>query len=71
MDLVEAGKIQIATIHNVNGACLYRDIVQYIDFVDLAVSNKDQGRYASAQIEQRMEFHSPFAFAELRPGKQR
>lgn len=70
MHLVEASKTEVAAIHDVDGPRLgtsSRDI----DLVNLAVSDKDHGWDASAQIEKGMELHSTFAFAEFCPGEQR
>jgi len=51
MNFVEASKIQITTIHNIKSSRLYRNFVENVDLVDLAMSDKNHCRNASSQIE--------------------
>ena len=48
MHLVKSRKIQISSIHDIESAWLYRNVVQDIDFVNLAVRNEDHCGNASA-----------------------
>ena len=44
MNLVEAGKIQIASVEEVNGSGFYEEFVEKLDLVDFAMSDEDQRR---------------------------
>jgi len=67
VDLVEAGKIDIAAIHDVNGPQLDDHLVEDIDIVDFSRGDDHHGRNVSMQIQEGMEFDCPFAFPELGP----
>ena len=71
MNLVEARKVQIASVEKVNGSGFYDEFVEELDLVDFAMSYEDQGGDAAAQIHQRMEFDGSFSLAELSPGEKR
>ncbi len=71
MDLVEACKIQIASIEKVNSSRFDEEFVEDLELVDFAMSNEDQCGNAAAQIHQRMEFDRSFALAEMSPRKER
>ena len=71
MHFVKAREVEIAAIHDVNRAWLQQKLVEDIDVVNLAIGDNDRSRNVSAQIQKRVEFDRAFAFAKLRPGKQR
>jgi len=48
MNPVEAGKVQITSVENVNGSGFYNEVVEEIDLVDFAMSNKNQRRNAGS-----------------------
>jgi hypothetical protein len=51
MDLVEACKVQIASVENVNGSGFYEEFVEKIDLVNFAMSYEDQSGNAAPQIQ--------------------
>jgi len=67
MNLVEAGKIQVATIHDVDGPYLDDQLVEDVYIVDLSRGNDHHGRNVPMQIQKDMEFYCPFVFPELGP----
>ena len=67
VDLVEAGKIEIAAIHDVDGPHLDDQLVENIDIVDFSRSDDHHGRNVPMQIQKGMEFYCPLAFPELGP----
>ena len=71
VDFVEACKIQISAIHDVDGPSLYDQIVQDIDIVDFARCYDDHGRNVAAQIQKGMEFYCPLSLPEFCPGEKR
>ena len=48
MNLVEARKIQIASVEEVNGSGFYEEFVEELDLVDFPMSDKDQRGDAAA-----------------------
>lgn len=42
MGVVEAAKVQIASVHDVNGSGIHEEVVEGIDLVDFAMSYEDQ-----------------------------
>lgn len=71
MDLVEACKVQIASVQNVNGSRFYEEFVEKIDLVNFAMSYEDQSGDAAPQIQQGMKFDRSFALTKLGPGEER
>ena len=71
MDSVKTGKVRIAPIEDIDGACFDRKIVEDIDLVDFSVGNHDNRRNASPQIEERMQLYRTLPFAKQRPGEKR
>jgi hypothetical protein len=51
MNLVEACKVQIASVENVNGSQLYEKFVEKIDLVNFAMGDEDQSGNAASQIQ--------------------
>ena len=48
MNLVEACKVQITSVENVNGSGFYNEVVEEIDLVDFAMSDENQRRNAAS-----------------------
>jgi len=71
MDRIKACKIDIAPVHDVDGTCFYYELVEDVHFVDLAMGDDYDRGNAAPKIQKGMELYCPFAFPELRPGKQR
>src|SRR5437660_553128 len=71
MELVQSGEIVVAAIHYIEGACFEENLVQNLDVVDFAMCNDDHSWDAAAQVEQGVQLHRPFVFAELGPRKKR
>jgi len=69
VDFVEPKKIQIAPIHNVDGAGLHNQIVQNVHVVDCAFGYDHYGRNVAAQTQKCMKLYRPLALPEFRPGK--
>jgi hypothetical protein len=63
----EPGEIDIAAIHDVEGACLHGKMIEGFDIVHFPVGNVDKTGDIAAQIDQGMELDSRLASAELRP----
>ena len=71
MHAVESAKIQIAAIHQINGSGLPDQLVEDIDFVDLATRDDHHRGNTATQIEQSMQLDRGLVSAELSPGKKR
>src|SRR6516162_10913724 len=71
VDPVQSSKVQVSSVHNVEGAGLVEELVQNIDVVGAAgCDNKHCGNVA-LQVEQGVQFDAAFASPEGGPGKQR
>ncbi len=68
---VESSKVEISAIHQVNSAGFPEELVEDVDFVDLATGDDDHSGNGAAKIEQGVQFDGRFAPAELSPRKQR
>lgn len=71
MYLVEARKIQIASIHDVDGSYFDNQAVEDIDIVNLSCGDDHDRRNVPAQIYKGVEFYSTFASPELGPWEKR
>ena len=71
VDAVQAAEVQVAPVHNVEGARFEEQIVEDVDVVDLAWSNDDKGREVSPQVQQSMHLDGALRPAKLRPREQR
>ena len=71
MNAIESRKIQVAAIHQINGSGLPDQLIEDIDFVNLAACDDDHRGNAAAQVEQRMQLDGGLASAELSPRKKR
>src|SRR5271156_4776353 len=68
---VEAGEIDIAAIHDVDGARLREQKVESVDVVQLAIRDVDEARDVAAQIQERVHLHRRLGRAEMRPREDR
>src|SRR5690554_2314424 len=66
---MKTSEIQIAAIHNVEGARLRDKQIECVDIVDLAFGNMDKRGDIAPQIHQRMEFDGPLGAAKMGPGE--
>lgn len=64
---VEPGEIDIASIHDIEGARFHGKMIEGFDIVHFPLGNMDKTRNVAAQIDQGMELDGSFASAELRP----
>lgn len=67
VDFVEAGKIEIAAIHDVDGPQLDDQLVQDIDIVNFPRGDDDHRRNVPVQIQKGMELYCTLAFPEEGP----
>jgi len=68
---VESSKVEITSIHKVNGTRFPEKLVEDIDLVNLSAGDDDHGGDTATKIQQRMQFDRGFLSAKLRPGKKR
>ncbi len=71
MQAIQPLEIDVAAIHDVEGAGLRYQQVEDIDIVQLAVGDVDEARNAAAQIQQRVHLHRRLGRAEVRPREHR
>ena len=67
MEFVETSKIEIAAIENINGSWFGNDLVEKIDFVNLAMRNENQSGNGASQIHERMQLDGPLALSKFGP----
>ena len=67
MELVESGKFQIATIHDVDGPWFYEQLIEDIDIVHFSRSDDHHRRNAAMQIQEGVELYRAFAFPKFGP----
>src|SRR6516164_378532 len=60
-------EIDVAAVHDIEGAGFQQQLVENIDVMHLAVADEDEGGDIAAQIEQRMELDGSLAGAETAP----
>lgn len=63
-------EVEVATIHDVKGAKLGWQEVQYVDFVHLPVADVNKGWDITPQIEQRVKFDCAFGATKVSPVEQ-
>jgi len=68
---VEPLEVEVASIHDVEGARLDNKQIQDVDIVQLAIGDVNEGGDRAAQIEQRVQFHCRLGGAKRRPRKHR
>jgi len=71
MNEMEAGKIEIGTIKDVETAGLGNQVIQDPDIVHFPACYLDKRGDRASQIEKRMKFDGAFVFAEDGPGEKR
>ena len=70
LNCVEARKIEIAAIHDVDGPRFDDQLIEGVDIVNLPRGNDYDGWYVPMQIQEGVDLHRSFAFAERCPGKE-
>ena len=70
MHFVQAGEIQIASIHHVKRARFDGQDVEHIDIPHLAVADVDERGNCAAQVQQRMHLHRRFGLPKWSPVEQ-
>jgi hypothetical protein len=68
---VEPLEVEVAAVHNVEGAGFGHEVVQEVDVVDFGRCYADKRGDIAAQVEQRVHLHGVLRALELRPGKER
>src|SRR5450759_3021498 len=68
-EAVQSLKIDVAAIHDIEGARLDRQLVEYVDVVHFPVGNVDKTGDVAAQVEQRVQLVRSLATAESGPRK--
>ena len=68
---VETPEVDVATIHDVEGAGLEKQLVEDIDIVHVGGCDADKTRDAAAQVHQGVDFDGSLASSKSRPGEQR
>jgi hypothetical protein len=71
MHRMQTAEIDIAAIHDIDGARLRVQHIEDVDIGHFAVRNMQEARDISAQIQQRMHLHRRLGRPEVRPGKDR
>lgn len=65
MNPVEAGKVYIRSIHDIDGTSLDQKFVEDMNIVNLAMCDTDNNRDAAPQVQQCMEFDGSLALSEF------
>ena len=68
---VETPEVDVATIHDVEGAGLEKQLVEDVDIVHVSGCDVDNARDAAAQVHQSVDFDGSLASSKSRPGEQR
>ena len=71
MQPVQAAKVDIPSIHKVDGTSLGYQHIERVHIVQLAVRDMDKARNVAAQIEQCMHLHRRFRRSEMGPWEHR
>jgi hypothetical protein len=67
----QALEVDVAAIHYVEGAGLWKDLVEHFDIMHFPVCNTNKRWDISAQVEKRVQFDGGLVLAEPGPRKQR
>jgi len=59
-------KIDVASVHDVEGACLWHDLVQDIHILHITTGDADERRNVAMQVQQSMRLDCGLALTELR-----
>lgn len=70
-EAIQALEIEVATVHDVEGAGLGQNLVEDVDVVYFAVGNADKRGDVATQVQQRVHLDRGLVLAEFRPGEQR
>ena len=70
MQFIQAGEVDIPSIHHVDRASFRCEHVQYIHVVHLAVGDVDETRDVAPQIQQCVHLHGGLRGPEMRPREQ-
>ena len=68
---IKAGKVDVATIHDVDGSGFRQEHIEGMNVVQLAIRDVDKTRNVAPQVEQRVHLHRRLGGAEVRPRKDR
>jgi hypothetical protein len=71
MNMVQAMKIDVTFVHDIEGTRLENHVVEKMDIVHLTACNADKRRDIGPQVQLGMHFDCAFVSAMLCPGKQR
>ena len=71
MHRVKALEVQIAAIHDVEGAWLQQQNVEHIHIPQLAIRDMDKAGDVASQVEQRVHLHRRLGRAKQRPREER
>src|SRR5450830_1382620 len=71
MQYIKACEVDVAAIHDVDGARFGEQQIEGVNVVQLAVRDVNEARNVAAQIEQRVHLHGRLGGAKVRPWKQR
>lgn len=71
MNRVKPGEIDISSIHDVDGPCLYHELIEDVHLVHFAMGDNHHRGKASLQIQKSMELDRSLVLPELSPGKER
>ena len=64
---IKAGKVDVATIHDVDGSGFRQEHIEGMNVVQLAIRDVDKLRNVAPQVEQRVHLHRRLGGAEVRP----
>ena len=68
---VQPIEVEISAVHQVEGAGLWRDLIQNIHVMHFAVGDADEQGDVAMQVDQRVHLHGALTLAETSPGKHR
>src|SRR5664280_155380 len=71
MQYIKAYEVDVAAIHDVDGARFGEQQIEGMNVVQLAVRDVNEARDVAAQIEQRVHLHRCLGGPKVRPWKQR
>ena len=71
MKSVEATKVDISAIENVERSYLVVELIENVDVVNFASRDNDYGGKVASQVEQRVQFDSGLVTAKLGPREER
>ena len=71
MQVIKPLEVDIASVHDVEGAGLGQQQVENIDIVQLAVADVEERRDVAAQVQQRVQLDGRLGRAKRRPRKHR